>query len=86
MISHRWFGSGAYTLLGHLHDPAGAHAGSVRGVVIVPPFGWEDVCSYRPVRELAEMLAAAGMAVLRYDLPGTGDSSGGAHDAGLVES
>jgi alpha-beta hydrolase superfamily lysophospholipase len=81
-IEHRWFASGDYSLLGHVHRPEGAVARL--GVVIVPPFGWEDVCCYRPLRELAEMLAAQGIAVLRYDLPGTGDSTGGANDQGLV--
>jgi alpha-beta hydrolase superfamily lysophospholipase len=83
MISHSWFSSGSYTLLGHIHKPQNQ---PTRGVVIVPPFGWEDVCSYRPLRELAEILSAAGIAVLRYDLPATGDSTGHATDARLLDA
>ncbi len=49
-------------------------------VVMCPPFGWEDMCSYRSRREWASLLAAAGFAVLRIDLPGSGDSSGGPRD------
>ena len=82
-ITHRWFKSGSYTLLGHIHRP---QAQARHGVVIVPPFGWEEVCSYRPLREMAEMLSAEGIAVLRYDLPATGDSSGDASDHGLVDA
>jgi alpha-beta hydrolase superfamily lysophospholipase len=55
-------------------------------VVICPPFGWEDMCSYRSRREWASSLAAAGVAVLRIDLPGCGDSSGGPHDPGRVRA
>lgn len=71
---HRWFRSGRHWLLGHVDLPANACEGA--GVLIVPPLGWEDICSYRPLRFLARKLAAAGFPVLRFDLPGTGDSSG----------
>jgi pimeloyl-ACP methyl ester carboxylesterase len=82
--AHGWFRSGAYSLLGHIDYPQTA-CGSL-GVVIVPPFGWEDVCSYRPLRFLGQTLAANGIPTLRFDLPGTGDSSGGARDSGLLDA
>jgi alpha-beta hydrolase superfamily lysophospholipase len=80
---HRWFRSGEYSLLSHAllpEQPRGT------GVLIVPPFGWEDISSYRPLRFLARTLAQNGFPVLRFDLPGTGDSSGDALDPGLFDA
>jgi alpha-beta hydrolase superfamily lysophospholipase len=61
------------------HDPVASSQAT--GVVLVPPFGWEEVASYRERRAWAVALADAGHPVLRLDLPGTGDSAGGAADA-----
>ncbi|MDX6716033.1 MAG: hypothetical protein QOH30_2591, partial [Baekduia sp.] len=48
------------------HD---APAGPVqRAVLLVPPFGWEEICSYRPRRIWAHHLAERGAAVARLDL------------------
>ncbi|HSR05527.1 MAG TPA: alpha/beta fold hydrolase [Bryobacteraceae bacterium] len=80
---HHWFRSGAYTLLGHIDAP---ETQSGLGVLIVPPFAWEDVCSYRPLRFMGRTLAENGMAVLRFDLPGMGDSTGDALDSGLLDA
>jgi pimeloyl-ACP methyl ester carboxylesterase len=81
---HFWFRSGNYSLLAHLDIPRQEPRNL--GVVIVPPFGWEDVCSYRPLRFMAQSFASIGIPTLRYDLPGTGDSSGDAQDPGLFEA
>ncbi len=56
------------------HEPSGARHST--GVLFCPPFGWDDVCSYRSRRTWAEALAGAGHLALRIDLPGTGDSAG----------
>lgn len=57
-----------------------------RAVLICPPFGWEDMCSYRGRREWAEQLALAGYPTLRIDLPGTGDSEGGPRDPARLQA
>ncbi len=85
MISdHLWFRSGPYSLLAHLDQPKTTLGET--GLLIVPPFGWEDICSYRPLRSLGRSLALAGIPSFRYDLPGTGDSSGSALDSELIEA
>jgi hypothetical protein len=43
-------------------------------VVMCPPLGYEETCSYRPLRVLADRIAEAGHVVLRQDWPGLGDS------------
>ena len=66
-------------LMGKLHlPPAGTPSGI--GVVVVPPHGVEALAATRSLRVLADALAAAGHAVLRYDLPGTADSLGADND------
>jgi dienelactone hydrolase len=62
-------------MFGVLHAPPGEDRHTT-AVLIVPPFGWEDICSYRSRRDWAEQLATAGHTTLRIDLPSTGDSSG----------
>jgi pimeloyl-ACP methyl ester carboxylesterase len=56
------------------------------GVLICPPFGWEEMSSYRPRREWAQALAQRGIAAVRIDLPGTGDSDGYPIDDGRVDA
>jgi len=55
-------------------------------VLLCPPFGWEDMCSYRIRREWAEQLARSGHATLRLDLPGSGDSAGASTDPGQLDA
>jgi pimeloyl-ACP methyl ester carboxylesterase len=54
------------------HAPVG---GADAGVLLLPPLGYEDTSAYRPLRILADALAAAGHLVLRLDWPGQGDSA-----------
>ena len=54
------------------HRPEGAARET--SVLFVPPFGWDEVCSYRILRAWAGRLAGAGFPVLRLTLPSCGDS------------
>jgi pimeloyl-ACP methyl ester carboxylesterase len=79
-----WFGPDERPLFGWVHAPDDA---MVRGaVVLCPPLGLEGVCSDRTFRRLAERLADAGLATLRFDYDGTGDSAGSQDDPGRVEA
>ncbi|HEY5189937.1 MAG TPA: hypothetical protein VII87_12930 [Solirubrobacteraceae bacterium] len=49
-------------------------------VLLCPPFGWEEVCSYRSLRWWADRLAQEGYGALRLTLPSTGDSGGDPRD------
>ena len=82
-ILHHWFVSRDVPVLSHLHLPESPGIGV--GVVMVPPLGWDDICTYRPLRAVAGVLAAAGIPVLRFDLPGTGDSAGTPQSEQLLE-
>lgn len=64
------------------HAPVGTPKATA--VLMVPPFGWEDMCSYRPRRAMALRLAAAGIPCSRLELPGTGDAEGGPWDPDRV--
>jgi pimeloyl-ACP methyl ester carboxylesterase len=68
-----------------LHLPDVDPAGST-GVLLCPPFGWDEVCTHRIRRAWAGRLADVGHPALRIDLPGTGDSAGSVHDAGRIEA
>jgi pimeloyl-ACP methyl ester carboxylesterase len=63
----------APTLHGMLSTPDEASLRG-RGVVLCAPFGYQNLCTYRPLRTLAERLAESGWPVLRFDWPGSGDS------------
>ena len=65
-----WLGDGA--VLSTLHLPETA---SEVGVVIVPPLGYEYAVAYRTLRHVADRIALGGMAAVRYDHPGFGDST-----------
>ncbi len=53
-------------------------------VLFCAPFGWEDMGSYAVRRLWAQRLAQAGHPVLRFDLPGTGQSAGEPGDDGQL--
>ena len=55
-------------------------------MLFLPPFGYDDVCAYRGLRMWALALSAQGVASLRIDPPGAGDSGGGPRDPGRARS
>jgi alpha/beta superfamily hydrolase len=54
------------------------------GVVLCPPLGQEMVRSHRLYRQIAHMLARQGLAVMRFDYAGTGDSLGDGYSVTLA--
>ena len=80
-----YFGPPAQRLFGWYHAPAPAAARN-RAVVLCAPLGHEALHTHAAYLYLAEQLAAAGIAALRFDYDGTGDSAGGDGDEGRVGS
>jgi len=73
-VQETWFGGEDNVLLGIWNLPDGEVA---RGaVVLCPPLGKETVHAYRLMALAAQQLCADGVAVLRFDYPGCGDSTG----------
>ncbi len=71
-------------LFAFYHAPLTAQrAGSV---VLCPPHGWDFEATYRAYGDLAERLALAGFAVLRFHYDGTGNSTGADHDPARLQT
>ena len=77
-----WFGPDERPLFGMLHVPEGSTARA--GVVLCSPLGREDLFFHSAYRSLAERLERHGIAALRFDYDGTGDSAGVQRDPGRV--
>lgn len=73
--SHPSSSGGAAELYGFINQPKG-QAQADQGVLLCNPFGQEAVRVHRLYRVLGERLARAGVASLRFDYFGTGDSDG----------
>lgn len=71
-----WLQLSTGALFAVLHLPAPSVA-PCTAVLICPPFGWEEECAHRGLAAWGRAMAEAGHAVLRIDLPGTRNSSGG---------
>ena len=54
--------------------------------MLCQPLGIEAICVYYTYRQLADRLAENGLAVLRFDYDGTGDSAGDETDPGRVDA
>lgn len=73
-----YFGSPQRSLAGWLQLPAGGRAAG--GVLICGSVGRDHGAGYPSLRLLAEQLAEVGLASLRFDYDGTGDSAGAMDD------
>jgi alpha-beta hydrolase superfamily lysophospholipase len=79
-----WLGLAPEPVLAFLHaPPPGAERRTA--VLMCPPFGWQENCSYRGRRRWALAMAEAGYPSATLDLPGSGDSGGSARDPGRLE-
>jgi alpha-beta hydrolase superfamily lysophospholipase len=79
-----WFGPEERPLFGWLHLPEG---GDARGAVLLcPTIGIEAVNARYAYKHLADRLAGAGLACLRFDYDGTGDSAGQQNDPNRVQA
>jgi alpha/beta superfamily hydrolase len=84
-VAPLYFGAAGRKLFGWYHAaPEPSTARPFTGAVICNPFGYEEICAHRTLRELAESLAASGIPCLRFDYDGTGNSSGSDHDPDRV--
>ena len=77
--------SGVEPVFGQMHMPAEREQHET-AVLLSPPFGWDEICSYRSRRAWAQQLAAAGHPTLRIDLPSAGDSGGSPNDSGRLDA
>lgn len=68
-----------------LYHEAAARPGAA-AVLICPPWGWDEVASYRSRRAWAERLAAAGHPTLRCEPQATGNSGGSPRDPRRLEA
>ncbi|MBR0460247.1 MAG: hypothetical protein IJJ26_13510 [Victivallales bacterium] len=77
MEQHGYFKVNQRSLYATAYLPKGK---AVTAAVLCEPFGEEKRCAYRMLVRLARQLCSRGVAVLRFDFSGTGDSSG-VHEA-----
>ena len=72
--------------LAGIFTPALLHATpSDTAALLVSPWGFEDMSVRKFYREICEALAGQGIASLRFDLPGTGDSAEAPTEIGLED-
>ncbi|HYK95025.1 MAG TPA: alpha/beta fold hydrolase [Candidatus Dormibacteraeota bacterium] len=72
-------------VFGMFHAPLDEPAART-AVLLLPPWGWDEIASYRSRRAWAEHLAEHRHPTLRIDFPGSGDSAGDPGDPARVEA
>ena len=77
-----WFGRAEAPIFGWFHPARGRVRDAV--VVLCHPFGYDVGTVHYAYRKLAEDLGRAGIAALRFDYAGTGDSAGGDEEPSRV--
>jgi pimeloyl-ACP methyl ester carboxylesterase len=80
-----WIALDPAPLFGVIHLPAQTPHAAI-GVIVCPPFGWDELGAHRSIRALADALAATGHPALRFDFPGSGDSGGSPRDPRRLEA
>jgi len=80
-----YFENDNYRLFGVLHfpDENGRFSGYRQGMVICNPFAEEKMIAHRNVVNLARSLASEGIACLRFDYMGEGDSENNFEDSSI---
>jgi alpha-beta hydrolase superfamily lysophospholipase len=73
-------------VLAFLHEPPASAPRHRVAALICPPFGWEEMCSYRARRRWGQELAKAGFPAARIDLPGSADSGGSPRDPDRLDA
>jgi hypothetical protein len=76
-------GTPAYAVL---HLPDGATTPADTAVLLCPPFGFDELCAYRILREWAIRLARAGHPALRLTYPSCGDSGATPRDPDRLDA
>ncbi len=75
MTSFGYFGPTERPLFGCFHAPP-VESARATAVLLCNPWGREKASAHMSLKAWAEALAADGWPTLRFDMPGTGDSSG----------
>ena len=78
-----YFGAGARRLFG-IYEPPRLSRSRPRAALLCPPWGAEYLHAHRSMRQLAILLAEAGVHSLRFDYTATGDSAGGDAEGDIV--